>query len=222
MIGSHAAQKQNSPQLPMRRQHNSRPGKSGIKILVVFCAIFGASLCSSATLRAEEATEIARTDPSTDVLAPVRHSAESVQNLFSDVKQYLGIRYRFGGQTPSGFDCSGFVRFMFSRSLDMQLPRSSREMSAIGTRVQRNELKPGDLVFFQNAKNRINHVGIFIGNNTFVHSSLSRGITRDKLNESYFDKRFATGVRVLDIPDQQMQQEIDKLLRENDDNGNPS
>jgi cell wall-associated NlpC family hydrolase len=207
----------------MRPQHKSRPGSQGLKTLVVFCAIVVSSLCSTASLRAEEsATEIARTDPSSDFLAPVRHSAASVQNLFTDVKQYLGIRYRFGGQTPSGFDCSGFVKFMFSRSLDMELPRSSTEMSAIGTKVQRSELKPGDLVFFRNAKNRINHVGIFVGNNIFVHSSLSRGITRDNLNESYFNSRFATGVRVIDVPEKQMQQEIESLLRDYDENGNPS
>jgi len=207
----------------MLRQQISRPGTPGLKTLVVFCAIVVSSLCGTSTLKAADpSTEIARTDPSSDLLAPVRHSAENVQNLFTDVKQYLGIRYRFGGQTPSGFDCSGFVRFMFSKTFDMQLPRSSTEMSSIGTRVQRSELKPGDLVFFRNAKNRINHVGIFIGNNVFVHSSLSRGITRDNLNESYFDKRFATGVRVLDVPERQLQQEIDRLLMENDENGNPS
>ncbi|NTW52848.1 MAG: NlpC/P60 family protein [Chlorobiaceae bacterium] len=207
----------------MPRQQISLPGRTGLKTLLVSFVLLFSGLCTSAPLRAEDsATEIARTDPSLDILAPVRHSAENVQNLFGDIKQYFGIRYRFGGQTPSGFDCSGFVRYMFSRSLNMELPRSSTEMSAIGRKVERSELKPGDLVFFRNAKNRINHVGIFVGNDTFVHSSLSRGITRDKLNESYFDKRFATGVRVLDIPEKQIQMEIDKLLKANDENGNPS
>ena len=207
----------------MLRQQKPLSGRTGLKSLVIFCAIVFSGICNAPSLRAEDfETEIARTDPSADILAPVRHSAASIQNLFGDIKQYLGIRYRFGGTTPSGFDCSGFVKYMFSRSLDMELPRSSKEMSAIGTKVQRSELKPGDLVFFRNAKNRINHVGIFVGNDTFVHSSLSRGITRDKLNESYFDKRFATGVRILDIPEKQIQMEIDKLLKENDENGNPS
>lgn len=89
---------------------------------------------------------------------------------------------------------------MFGRVFDMQLPRSSREMSSIGTRIKRSNLEPGDLVFFRNGKGRINHVGIFVGNDSFVHSSLSKGITRDRLNEKYFDRRFAGAVRLLDIP----------------------
>jgi cell wall-associated NlpC family hydrolase len=138
--------------------------------------------------------------------------------LFSDVRQYFGIRYRFGGTTPAGFDCSGFVQFMFSKVFNMQLPRSSKEMSALGIKVGRSELKPGDLVFFRNGRNRINHVGIFIGNNTFIHSSLSRGITRTSLSENYFDKRFATGVRILDFMDDKASQAFENI----GDYSNPS
>lgn len=126
-----------------------------------------------------------------------------MRNFFGDVKQFFGIRYRFGGQTPEGFDCSGFVRFMYDRVFSMRLPRTSREMATIGKKVERSELKPGDLIFFQTKGSRINHVGIFVGNDTFVHSSLSKGITEDKLQQKYYDKRFAGAVRVLDnsIPD---------------------
>ncbi|MBN1279585.1 MAG: C40 family peptidase [Chlorobium sp.] len=123
--------------------------------------------------------------------------------FFGDVKQFFGIRYRFGGQTTSGFDCSGFVRFMYDRIFSMKLPRTSREMASIGEKVERSELKPGDLVFFQTRGNRISHVGIFVGNDAFVHASVSKGITEDKLKQNYYDKRYAGAVRVLDntIPD---------------------
>jgi len=136
-----------------------------------------------------------------------------MKNFFSDVKQFFGIRYRFGGQTPAGFDCSGFVRFMYDRVFSTKLPRTSIEMSTIGKKVERSELKPGDLVFFQTRGNRISHVGIFVGNDTFVHSSVSKGITEDKLQQNYYDKRFAGAVRVLEniVPDMpallQLQQE---------------
>jgi cell wall-associated NlpC family hydrolase len=178
------------------------------------CATVAASLIlySPALMAADEATEIARTDPSADMFSPVRHSVENIQNLFTDVKQYLGIRYRFGGDTPSGFDCSGFVRYMFSKALDVELPHSSQEMSTMGTRVTRNELQPGDLVLFKIGKNRINHVGIFIGNDTFVHSSLSKGITHDTLNESYYSKRFATGVRILDVKVTRQPDDLNNLI----------
>ena len=120
--------------------------------------------------------------------------------FFSDVIHYFGTRYRFGGQTPRGFDCSGFVQFMYDKAFNMHLPRSSREMSALGNKVSKDELQPGDLVFFQTHGQQINHVGIFIGNDTFIHSSLSKGITEDRLKQSYFDKRFAGAVRLLNVP----------------------
>jgi cell wall-associated NlpC family hydrolase len=161
-------------------------------------------------------------EESSALFSPVQQSADGIKHLFTDIKQYLGISYRFGGQTPAGFDCSGFVRYMFGKVFDMKLPRSSREMSSIGSKVARSELLPGDLVFFQTKGNRINHVGIFLGNDTFVHSSLSKGITKDKLNEKYYDKRFAGGVRVLNIAPDDMQPVYEKILEEQLDNTEPS
>jgi cell wall-associated NlpC family hydrolase len=120
-----------------------------------------------------------------------------MKSFFSSVSKYFGTRYRSGGQTPSGFDCSGFVRFMYDKVFNMTLPRSSREMSAIGSKVRKEELRPGDLVFFHSKSRRINHVGIFIGNDTFVHSSLTKGITEDQLKQQYYEKRFAGAVRLL-------------------------
>lgn len=169
-------------------------------------------------MAADEATDIAFASPSSTIMTPVKQSAENIKNLFANVRQYLGIRYRFGGDTPSGFDCSGFVRFMFNKELDVNLPHSSREMATMGARVDRSELRPGDLVFFTNGKNRINHVGIFIGNDTFVHSSLSKGITRDTLNENYYNKRFATGVRILDVQDNRLPDDFNDLFDESNDN----
>ena len=133
--------------------------------------------------------------------APVAGSTRltvSMQSFFHSVSQYFGTRYRLGGQTPRGFDCSGFVRFMYDKVFNIHLPRSSKEMSAIGNKVSKNDLQPGDLVFFQTRGQRINHVGIFIGNDTFIHSSLSKGITEDQLKLDYFEKRFAGAVRLLD------------------------
>lgn len=121
-----------------------------------------------------------------------------MQKFFVNVTQYFGTRYRSGGQTPAGFDCSGFVRFMFGKVFNMELPRSSREMAAIGNKVSKQDLQPGDLVFFQTAGRQINHVGIFIGNDTFVHSSLTKGITEDQLKHNYYAKRFAGAVRLFE------------------------
>jgi cell wall-associated NlpC family hydrolase len=202
----------------MRREQSlflSRKGsKRRMQTLALFSTLSIGSLFTAPELRAEEQNFC--TIPTTvhsSIMAPVKQSGESIKTLFTDIRQYLGIRYRFGGQTPAGFDCSGFVRFMFGKVFDMKLPRSSREMSTIGTRVQREELRPGDLVFFQNG-HHINHVGIFVGNGAFVHSSLSRGITRDNLNENYFNHRFAGAVRLLDVPQETLQSDIEKLIEE--------
>ncbi|MFZ4525063.1 MAG: C40 family peptidase [Chlorobium sp.] len=134
----------------------------------------------------------------TEPVAKSTRLTTSMQSFFNNVSQYFGTRYRSGGQTPKGFDCSGFVRFMYDKVFNMHLPRSSKEMSVIGNKVSKNDLQPGDLVFFQTRNQRINHVGIFIGNDTFVHSSLSKGITEDQLKVDYFEKRFAGAVRLLD------------------------
>ncbi len=132
--------------------------------------------------------------------SPLSHENTPMQSFVDNVSKYFGTRYRFGGQTPAGFDCSGFVRYMYDKVFNMNLPRSSREMSAIGNKVSKDNLQPGDLVFFHSKRRRINHVGIFIGNDTFVHSSLSKGIAEDKLKYQYYEKRFAGAVRLLELP----------------------
>lgn len=146
------------------------------------------------------------TQPTPEHAGPVKGSFVHMRDFFKNVTSYFGISYRYGGETPDGFDCSGFVRFMYSKVFNLDLPRSSREMATIGTKIGREELMPGDLVFFHSLKKRqIDHVGIFIGNDTFIHSSVSKGITEDQLQKSYFNKRFAGAVRILDVtPDMQL------------------
>jgi len=152
---------------------------------------------TSSSSKLEQPSILQTTSSST---TPRQTSLTHMRDFFSNVSQYFGTRYRSGGQTPAGFDCSGFVRFMFDKVFNMSLPRSSKEMSAMGNKVSKNELQPGDLVFFHSKSQRINHVGIFIGNDTFVHSSLTKGITEDQLKHEYYEKRFAGAVRLLEIP----------------------
>lgn len=113
---------------------------------------------------------------------------------------YLGVRYRYGGATPEGFDCSGFVRYVFNEN-GIQLGRSSRDQAREGTHVPLTALKPGDLIFFNMGSrkhHRIDHVGLYIGDGQFIHaaSSRSRQIMISDLKSAHYQRRIVTARRV--------------------------
>lgn len=112
---------------------------------------------------------------------------------------YLGIRYRYGGNSPTtGFDCSGFVNYVADKSLGLKLPRRSDEMAQLGMSVKKSELQVGDLVFFNTLGRRYSHVGVYIGENQFVHSPAAGGVVRvEDMTAAYWNKRY-TGARRID------------------------
>lgn len=109
----------------------------------------------------------------------------------------MGTRYRWGGTTPAGFDCSGFTGYVYARN-GKRLPRTANEQSKQGQSVGKGELKKGDLVFFKTTRsNRVSHVGIYVGEGKFVHASSGGGRVRvNNLSDSYYQKRFAGAKRV--------------------------
>jgi LysM repeat protein len=108
---------------------------------------------------------------------------------------FLGAPYRLGGYSVTGLDCSGFVKKIY-QVFNIELPRTAFEQSHVGLRVSRSELVEGDLLFF-NTRRKLGHVGIYIGNNEFVHaSSRKRGVRVDNLNMPYYNKRFVRAVRL--------------------------
>ena len=128
----------------------------------------------------------------------VDRASATAQDAIDQAMDLLGIRYRRGGTSPeAGFDCSGFVSHVFREGLGMVLPRSSKEMSKSGEEISRDELRPGDLVFFNTMRKAFSHVGIYLGDNQFVHSPRSGGRVRiEDLRESYWMKRFNGARRV--------------------------
>ena len=113
---------------------------------------------------------------------------------------FLGAPYRLGGSTVRGIDCSAFVRKMY-QFFDISLPRTAREQSNVGLCVDKNDLLEGDLVFFRTRK-PVGHVGIYVGNNEFVHASSRDKVVRiDNLDSPYFNKRFIRAVRVTGLDD---------------------
>ncbi len=108
---------------------------------------------------------------------------------------YIGTRYKNGGMDRRGVDCSGFVCLVFSELNHARLPRSSRKQWKIGKLISIGEARPGDFVFFRGGLfGTVNHVGIYMGNNHFIHASSSKGVVYDSLDEEYFQKHFA-GIR---------------------------
>ena len=141
----------------------------------------------------------------------VRHAKSMVMNL-SQVPsmagsllgrgfELLGTPYRYGGTTLSGFDCSGFVSYLFREEAGIDLPRSTREMIQMDApKVARHKLQPGDILFFNNrGRGQVSHTGIYIGNDRFIHSASRKGggVRVDSLESNYWDSSYMQAKRVL-------------------------
>lgn len=115
---------------------------------------------------------------------------EQIQNvnLYAGIDEWLGTRYRLGGTTKSGIDCSAFVQVLYVTQYGVNLPRTAREQYDATQRISRTNLKEGDLVFF-NTQGGVSHVGIYLQNNKFVHAS-SSGVTISDLFDEYWERRF--------------------------------
>jgi len=128
---------------------------------------------------------------------------EEIDSLIAFSKEFIGLKYRYGNNTPEGFDCSGFTSYVFAQ-FGYPLGRSSSDQYKNGVSVTKEEMKAGDLVFFQERNRdgtyRINHVGIIISTDTenltfrFIHSSTSHGVMVDNSTTEYYQKRFC-GIR---------------------------
>lgn len=136
-------------------------------------------------------TKAATTTSSANTATSTKASA-----VISTAKQYIGVRYSWGGTTPSGFDCSGFTSYVFAKN-GITLPRISRDQYNVGTAVAFSNLKAGDLVFFSMDGDKvIDHVGIFMGGGQFIHASSTKGVTISSMS-SYWTGKMIGSRRVL-------------------------
>ena len=126
---------------------------------------------------------------------------ESVTNLilFKEIEKWWGTRYRYGGATDKGIDCSAYSATLVHNVFGLVLPRTARDQYASCIKLDKEEMQQGDLIFF-NTRGGISHVGLYLGNGYFTHASTSIGVTISNLSETYWSKKFVGGGR-LTVPE---------------------
>jgi cell wall-associated NlpC family hydrolase len=150
---------------------------------------------SSKKSKSNESTEVYRSKYADD------SAPRDVNKIIKTAKSYIGTPYKYGGITSSGFDCSGLVYVSF-KELNIDLPRRSSDQAGFGKEIDVEQVKIGDLIFFNTSGSSISHVGIVESINhdgaiNFVHSSTSKGVTISSLDENYWKARFVKAVRLL-------------------------
>ena len=129
-------------------------------------------------------------------VSPEALKGTSAAAIIATAKQYIGVPYVWGGSTPSGFDCSGCVKYVFAKH-GISLPRTSKEQYTVGKWVSQSSLQPGDLVFYNTSGSGVSHLGIYIGNGQFIHASSSRGVMISEMSNSYWSARYYGARRIL-------------------------
>ncbi|WP_126447422.1 C40 family peptidase [Sulfuricystis multivorans] len=141
-----------------------------------------------AQLPAGQATPVEPTPPASFMSRAV----DNVGSTLERALDFLGIRYQRGGSSPeTGFDCSGFVRYVYGETLGLILPHNAKAISQAGEKVDKSELQPGDLVFFNTMRRAFSHVGIYLGDNLFVHAPRAGARVRiEDMTNRYWSRRF--------------------------------
>jgi len=159
-------------------------------LFIVFLA------CCSLACQAAEATK----QPTTPATAEQAYPDWSglAQEVLISALSLTGTKYKFGGSSPeTGFDCSGFVRYVFQQAASLTLPHGARAISQLGQAVPLEQLQPGDLVFFNTLKTAFSHVGIYIGDNRFIHEpAAGGGVHVVNMGDEYWSKRFNGARRI--------------------------
>jgi len=165
-----------------------------MKRVLLLCLLAAALASCGASRQPSNTVVIGRTNH------PI--SNKKVNKIVNHAKGFVGTRYKFGGTTRKGMDCSGLVYVSFKQE-NIALPRISRDMAKKGMRINLNQVEEGDLVFFRTNKNRkvINHVGLVVeskrGSVKFIHSTTSRGVIISSLDEGYWNEAFVEVRRVI-------------------------
>jgi cell wall-associated NlpC family hydrolase len=198
-----------------------------VRFGLVLSLAFSFPLAQAADVAADASVELAKDAPKESMFQAgksyfyrvsdrlVDSVSGKTEELINQAMRVIGVRYRWDAEIPqSGLDGSSFVAYVFKDKLGFLLPRKSTEMSRVGKPINREELQPGDLVFFNTMRLTFSHVGIYVGDNKFIHSpSKGASVRVDDLTSMYWDKRF-DGARRLDGSDNLNDREHQELLNE--------
>lgn len=124
-----------------------------------------------------------------------RDGTTAARKVIQAALRFVGVPYVFGGNTPDGFDCSGFTRYVFARG-GVGLPRMADEQYDLGHPISKAQLRPGDLVFFTTYTDGVSHVGIYLGEGKFISATSSRGVAIDRMADGYWSPRYIGARRV--------------------------
>ena len=130
--------------------------------------------------------------------AATKLSAPIKLSMLNSINKYKGVPYKWGGDTMRGMDCSGFTMKVYKESARTTIPHNAASQYKLGAKINRKKLKFGDLVFFRDIESKgVSHVGIYVGNDNFVHASLSKGVVTSSMNQPFYKKRYVSARRLL-------------------------
>jgi len=152
-------------------------------------------LPAAQTALSEPAQPIVPMAPQASFMA---RAVSNVEGTLDRALDFIGIRYKRGGSSPeTGFDCSGFIKYLYNETLGLVLPHNAKAIAQEGERVEKNELQPGDLVFFNTMRRTFSHVGIYLGDNLFVHAPRSGARVRiEDMSDRYWSRRYNGARRI--------------------------
>lgn len=159
--------------------------------------LLASSLCFGGIVAASAAEDVRKQE---DHQSFFERYTNAAQDVILEGLKLVGVRYRLGGSDErNGLDCSGFVQLVFKDSIGTLLPRTAREMSEVGQQIDASQLKPGDLVFFNTMRRTFSHVGIYLGDNHFLHAPRTGAEVRvESMSSSYWMARYNGARRILE------------------------
>lgn len=185
--------------LPFKREYPSvARGRDFFALLLFTLSFFILAGCRTSLPKTTENSRPVKSSAYKKYTAKLGFEVDKTCNLklLDEVIDWWGTPYKYGGESKSGADCSGFVQMVFLKVYNKKLPRTTKDQYEFCRKINKSHLKEGDLVFFETGGKGISHVGIYLKDEKFAHASSSKGVMVNGLDETYYDKAYRGGGRV--------------------------